>query len=149
MKYFETCQCCGQKKTAYTLPLNQSLVNAFIRFVDKHLERGKGIVKGEIGLTNAQYSNFQNLRHYGIIKQYEKGNEWYVTDKGLDFYYGEIGLKSPVAFMAGETLPDDHPCWATEKTEKRKTVYVGDVIQNYYKKRPEYRAEASNQQSLI
>lgn len=148
MKYHETCQCCGQKKTAYTLPLNASLVNAFVRFADKYLKTGKGIAKGEIGLTNAQYSNFQNLRHFGIIRQYEKGNEWYLTDTGKMFYYGEIGLKSPIAFMAGETLGDNHPCWQTEK-HQRKMIYIGDVIPGYYKKRPEYKAESSSQGVLL
>lgn len=148
MHYFETCQCCGQKKTAYTLPLNGSLVNAFIKFADKYLKDGKGIAKGDIGLTNAQYSNFQNLRHYGIIRQYEKGQDWHLTDTGLAFYYGEKGLNSPIAFMAGETLPDNHPCWATEKN-KRNIVRINDVIPGYYKKRPEYQAESTRQQRLI
>jgi len=148
MHYFETCHCCRQKKTAYTLAINAPLVNAFIKFAVQYLKDGKGIVKGEIGLTNAQYSNFQNLRHFGIIRQYEKGNEWYLTDIGLAFYYGEIGIKSPIAFMAGETLPDNHPCWATEK-KKRETVYIRDVMPGHYKKRPEYQRESTRQTSFL
>lgn len=148
MNYKEKCQCCGQQKTAYTLPLNSSLVNAFIKFADKYLKDGKGVSKGDIGLTNAQYSNFQNLRHFGIIRQYEKGNEWYLTDIGLAFYYGEIGLLSPVAFMGGETLPDNHPCWDTEK-KQRSTIHIGDVIQYHYKRRPEYQEDKSDQPKLL
>ena len=148
MHYFETCQCCGQKKTAYTLAINAPLTNAFVKFAEQYLKDRKGIAKGDIGLTNAQYSNFQNLRHFGIIRQYEKGNEWHLTDTGLAFYYGEIGLKSPIAFMAGETLPDNHPCWDTEK-KSREMIHIKDLMPWHYKKRPDYQKESTSQMSLI
>ena len=148
MKYKEVCECCGQQKTAYTLPLNQGLVGAFIKFAEKFLENHEPISKGKIGLTNAQYSNFQNLRHYGIIKQYEKGNEWYLTDLGEAFYYGEVGLMSPVAFMAGVTLDDNHPCWQSEKN-KRVMVGITEILSTHYKRRPEYVEEKSNQNQLF
>lgn len=134
--------------TAYTLNLNNSMANAFAKFAEKYLETGKGINKGDIGLTNPQYSNFQNLRHFGIIEQFEKGNEWYLTSFGESFYYGESQIITPVAFMGGKTLPNDHECWNTHKGDVE-AKFLNDRLPEHYKKRPEYQEEKSGQHKLI
>lgn len=148
MKYSKTCECCGHKITAYTMPLNQSLVAAFIHFAEKYLKERKGLKKGEIGLTNAQYSNFQNLRHFGIIIQYEKGNEWHLTKFGEDFYYGSTSVLSPAGHLNGETLSESHEAWQFHD-KSRRSVFIDDVLPNFYKQRPQYQKEKSNQLSMI
>jgi hypothetical protein len=140
MKYGSTCGECGHIKTAYTLPLNKSKVAAFIKFADRYLREGKPIAKGELGLTNSQYGNFQNLRHFGIIEQREKGSEWYLTPLGEAFFFGEASVNVPAAHMAGETLPPDHPAWATHE-DKPVAMMIGDIEATHYKRRPEYQAE--------
>ena len=145
MKYNERCSMCGHQKTAYTISLNEPMALAFVRFAESFMSGGRrGIKKGEIGLSNAQYSNFQNLRHFGIIRQYEKGNEWYLTDFGERFYYGEVGIEDPVAHMDGETLSPSHEAWKSHTGDKRK-ITINSLIPTHYKSRPEYRAEKSNQ----
>lgn len=140
MKYGSTCGECGHVKTAYTLPLNKSMVAAFIRFADRYLREGKPIAKEELGLTNSQYGNFQNLRHFGVIEQREKGSGWHLTALGEAFYFGEHPLLVPVAHMGGETLPYDHEAWATHD-DKPVAMMIGDIEATHYKKRPEYQAE--------
>lgn len=142
MKYHEICKCCNHQATAYTLKLNESLASAFIKFAEKFLEDREGINKGDIGLTNPQYSNFQNLRYFGIIEQKEKGRKWYLTDLGEKFYYGETFVKSPIAFMNGVVLPSDHKCWETTD-EKIELVSLRERLPEHYKKRPEYQEEKS------
>jgi hypothetical protein len=144
MKHQERCACCGHVKTAYTLPLNDSLVKAFIHFAELSLEKNVGLEKGEIGLTNAQYSNFQNLRHFNLIRQYEKGRKWYLTDFGKDFYYGNVRIKTPVAHMDGKTLDDFHPAWKTHAGGRVEKL-ITDYYQINYKKREEYQKEKSPQ----
>lgn len=148
MKYKEECECCGHVATAYTLPLNKSLTNAFIKFVEKYQKTGRGLSKGEIGLTNSQYSNFQNLRHFGIIQQAGKGNKWFPTRKGMQFFYGEIGLYTPAGHIGGNTLPDNHRAWDTHDRD-RELKYIHEVEETHYKRRPEYQQEKSNQYQLI
>ena len=94
MNYKDTCEHCQHEKVAYTLGLNEPLVNAFVRFIDRYLQLKRPLNKPEIGLTNSQYTNFHNLRYHGIIKQTFDGG-WIPTDKGFQFYYGEVGLKLP------------------------------------------------------
>lgn len=148
MKYHITCPYCQHTKTAYTLPLNQGMLEAFIKFADLFIIDERPKKKGEIGLSNPQYSNFQNLRYFGIINQSEKGKEWFLTEKGKEFYYGDIGLPSPVAFMEGESLTSDHEAWETHEGE-RKTIFIKDVLTYYYKQKPEYQEEKSDQYSFI
>lgn len=148
MKFATQCESCGHRQVAYTLPFNAGLLWAFTQFADKFIRGAKkGISKGDIGLTNSQYGNFQNLRHFGLIIQYEKGTEWYLTSLGEAFYFGEAGVLTPAGHMAGNTLSDTHEAWATHKVERR-TVFIGDVLPTHYKRRADYQAEASRQQTL-
>lgn len=140
MKYSIKCNHCDSQQTAYTLPLNASLVEAFVVFATKYMADRKGIKKGDIGLTNAQYSNFQNLRHFGLIMQMDKGQEWYLTKRGAQFYNGEIKIASPAAHLGGKTLPPNHDAWATHSAP-RQLVSIRDVLPDYYKQREEYQNE--------
>lgn len=153
MKYSEKCQYCGHQRTAYSFPLNKSLLKAFLLFADLAVRnRKRGLKKGDLGLTNSQYSNFQNLRHFGLIEQKEKGREWYLTDLGEQFYYGEASVLSPTGFFSestsGLTIPKDHAAWQTHN-EPRIYIKISDVINYEYKQRPEYQQEKATQGGLF
>lgn len=131
------------KHSAYSIPLNKSNLDAFKIFAQQYIDGDmKGIKKGKVGLKNAQYSNFQNLRHFGIIEQSEKAKEWHLTEKGLQFYRNEIPISSPAGFLAGETLEPDHPAWKTFRGI-RELVYINGNISERTKVRPEYQGEKS------
>jgi hypothetical protein len=151
MKYSKKCECCGHVVTAYTLPLNEGMVRAFILFARKYIQavtdksrKDHMLKKGEIGLTNTQYSNFQNLRHYGLIWQRERGGAWMLTKLGSEFYFGTATILTPAAHMGGNTLPPDHPAWNTHP-QPRRTISIRDVLPEEYKQRPEFQAEKSGQ----
>jgi len=149
MKYHEICDCCGHKITAYTLPLNDEMAKAFIIFAEAYIEGDeKPLKKGEIGLNNTQYSNFQNLRHFGIITQSERGQAWYLTDQGKKFYYGKAFILTPAAHMNSMTLPSGHEAWKTHKGTRR-SAKITDYFQPKYKQREEYQEEKSQQSSLF
>lgn len=128
---------------AYTLTLNVSMVRAFKQFADLYLNGSRmPLKKGEIGLTNSQYANFQNLRYFGLIKQHLDSQRWSLTDFGEKFYFGEAQLHLPIAYMASETLPDHHPAWSTF-TGSREWKRIDEIDCVPFKTRAEYQEEAS------
>jgi hypothetical protein len=136
------------KHTAYSIRLNEIMLNAFKQFAHLYIANNrKGIKKGKIGLRNAQYSNFQNLRHFGIIRQEEKGSEWHLTPKGEGFFQGQFAILSPAGFLNGETLNEDHPAWDTY-TGKQELIYIDSSVETRMKQRPEYQEEKF-QMSLV
>lgn len=140
MNYHSDCPHCKRRETAYTLHLSRRLVTAFLTFADARIRLGRPVAKGELGLTPQQYGNFQNLRHFALIQQQERAGPWEFTPLGLRFLRGEIDLPTPVAHMAGETLPQDHLAWSTHKgARSRKTIR--DVMPEDWKTREEYMAE--------
>ena len=146
MKYSKTCNYCGHKITAYTIFLNSCMVAAFCKFTEKYLTRyGASLKKGEIGLSNAQYTNFQNLRHFGIIQQFEKGGRWYLTSLGKNFYFGKSGVTNPAGHLDGETLEYTHEAWKTHD-KPRKLTYIDSFLPHQYKQRTEYQEEKNSKQ---
>ena len=140
MNYQDVCPHCGHKTTAYTLPLNEGLVRAFLAFKEARIQLGRPVKKGELGLTNSQYGNFQNLRHFGLVSQVEKGRDWEMTQLGWDFVAGRRKILNPAGHLGGETLPDDHLAWSTHP-KARELVSIYDVLPEDYKQRAEYQAE--------
>ncbi len=140
MNYRRACDHCGHVLTAYTLPLNEGLVRAFIALVMARIRLGRPVKKGELGLTNAQYSNAQNLRHFGLIFQPEKGRSWEVTPLGWNFYRGKSSIFTPAAHLGGMTLLPSHPAWATHK-EQRRDVLIREVLPEEWKDRAEFAVE--------
>lgn len=140
MNYHSKCPGCGHLITAYTLPFNRGLARAFLKFADAALKSMGPVDKGQLGLTNSEYGNFQNLRHFGIIQQEAKGKGWYFTERGVRFLNGEITLLSPVAHFGGETLPDDHLAWSTHPG-KRAAVSLATLLPAEWKQRQEFQAE--------
>ena len=127
--------------SAYSLGLTQYMIDAFKKFADQYISGGRrGIKKGNIGLKNSQYTNFQRLRMFGLIQQYLKGSEWYLTDLGEKFYRGEVSIVSPCGHLWNQQLPDSHPAWQTFKGT-RKSYYISDKFPSQFKQRQEYKAE--------
>lgn len=141
MNYRTTCPHCGRVVTAYTLHMNEPLCGAFIAFCRQRILLGRPVKKGEIGLTNAQYSNFQNLRHFGLIAQRDKGGPWDVTPVGWAWLRGDTGILSPAAHMSGMTLHDNHPAWATHHTSSRRAVFIRDEFPTLWDQRPVFREQ--------
>lgn len=140
MNYSATCPHCSHKTTAYTLPLNEGLVRAFLKFADARIRLGRPVKKGELALTNSQYANFQNLRHFNLIMQADKGREWEFTKLGHEFRLGRAKVLNPAGHLGGETLPADHLAWSTHDGA-RTEISILDVLPDEYKQRPEYAAE--------
>ena len=142
MKYQTECPVCKHRVTAYTLPLNESLLRAFISFAEEYLFLGRGLKKKDLHFTNSQYTNFHNLRYFGLIEMDDETQEWHLTSLGQDFYFGESEILSPVAFMNGETLPEEHPAWRTH-SGLRRPVRIDSFFPFLYKQRDDYRQEKS------
>ena len=150
MNYQEKCQCCGHVKTAYTISLNAPMAKAFCKFAEMYLEYKLPLKKGQIGLRNEQYTNFQNLRHFGIIKQIDN-QRWILTNFGENFYYGESCITEPVAHMGGETLSEIHDAWGTHRGTRTRR-YIHEILDHSewtYKKRPQFQEEKSLRQPLF
>lgn len=140
MKYFEDCPHCHRRVTAYTLPLNEGLIRAFLIFAVARIKAGRPVKKGELGLENSQYSNFQNLRHFALVAQLEKGRHWEMTPLGWNFLRGRTSILNPAAHLGGATLSPFHPAWGTHK-EARQLVHIHDVMPEEWKDRAEFKQE--------
>lgn len=140
MNYHEDCPHCGRRITAYTLPLNRGLALAFLKFADARMKLGRPVEKGELGLTNSQYGNFQNLRHFDLIAQEEKGRAWDFTRRGLLFFQGEAKVLNPAGHFGGKTLDPDALAWATHDGA-RVEVSIRDVLPEEWKQREEFKLE--------
>lgn len=140
MKYAETCPHCGRRVTAYTLRMNVPLARAFLAFATARIRLGRPVKKGELSLTNAQYSNFQNMRHFGIISQQDRGRYWEITPLGWSFLRGKSSVFSPAGHLGGMTLLAGHPAWATHE-EGRRDLFIRDVMPEEWKDRAEFQTE--------
>lgn len=148
MKYTEECGHCGHVVTAFTHNLNKPLINLFIRFVEEYLRNPRPInVNQEIQATHTQLCNWQKLRYFDLIKEVDGQGLWVPTSIGIDFYYGEITMLTPVATINAEVIPDDHEAWETH-TRDRQWKTIREIEETHYKKRPEYQAEKSPQQTF-
>lgn len=126
------------------------MVLAFISFAKQYEIDKVSRKKGELGLKNEQYSNFQNLRHFGIIQQIDS-QKWIVTTLGRLFLSGEASIPVPVAHLGGKTLSADHEAWETHgsKPEER---YIWEILGSSeweYKQHTDYAKEKSQQLKLV
>lgn len=147
MKFSKTCECCGQKVTAYTHNLNQPLVEAFASMVAKYLEGREPVDLAGLNLDHKQLCNFQKLRHFGLVDFFEK-SRWFPTESGLKFYFGETSVLNPSASMGNKTLEDTHEAWDTH-AKHRVRVTIANLLPYHYKQRPQYQAERSDQASIF
>lgn len=142
MNYTSDCPHCGHRITAYTVHMNRPLALAFLAFCDARMRLGRPVEKGEIGLSNSQYSNFMILRHFNLIFQLEKGRAWEFNPLGILFLEGKASVLSPAAHFGGETLGIDHHAWSTHP-HKRQMVSLQQVLPEEWKRREEFAAEKS------
>ena len=140
MKYSKKCESCDHTETAYTFTLNVGKVVALRKLVDYYETNHRGVNLEKLGLTNSQYTNFCHLVYFGLAGNTPKG--WLPTDLGIAFIHGEAKITQPVATMGKAVLPNNHEAWRTHPGD-RKEVFVFDIDQPSYKKRPEYAVERS------
>ena len=123
--------------------MNRHALDAFIKFADKFIKDKTPRRKLEMELSNPQYTNWHNLRHFHIIFQ-EKGTaKWILTKKGEQFFRGEIKLMVPAAHMGGATLDSTHPAWETH-TAERKELFIWELLkvaETAWKQREEFQKE--------
>ena len=147
MKTQEICHCCGNTVTAYTLPFNKFLLDAFVNFAEQFLIDKKPRKKAEMNLTNPQYTNWHNLRHFNIILQDEETHGWILTRFGEQFYRGKVPVMIPAAHMGGRTLCSTHPAWLTHD-KPRQRIFIWELLETAewkWKQREEYQEEKSQQ----
>ncbi len=140
MNYHCDCEKCGRRTTAYTLHLNRALCVAFLKFSDARVRLRRPVSKGELDLTNGEYGNFQNLRHFGIVAQADKAGPWDFTPLGLEFLAGRVTLPTPVAHMGGVTMDQDDLAWQTHKGSRTRKG-IRDILPDEWKARSEYQLE--------
>lgn len=148
MKYVTTCETCDHRVSAFTHHLNKPLVNVFIRFVEEYLRRQEPVNPNrEIKATHNQLANWQKLRYFDLIKEADGDGKWVPTSIGIDFYYNDVAVLTPVATINAEVIPDDHEAWETH-TRDRQWKTIREIEETHYKTRPEYQAEKSPQQTF-
>ena len=146
MKYSKTCDHCDHQNTAYTNNLNAQMVGALKQLVEFYeTKKKKCNLQENLRLTHNQFANFQKLQYFGLARRDKEG--WLPTNDGIEFIYGSVCITVPVAVMNGEILPDDHEAWDTHAGERHQ-VFVFDIDETAYKKRPEY-AKERNQSTLF
>lgn len=128
------------------------MAKSFCLFAEKFIE-----TKTPINIANAQKfpvltfnqrGNFQKLQYWEIVYRNELG--YFLTEKGEQFYYGEISIPKKVATMENEVLSYNHQAWDGEK--RVENVYIWQILQTSeagWKQRPEYQREASLQTAML
>lgn len=145
MNHKTTCNHCGAVQASYTLPFNRHMLNAFIQFSSQFLKDGKALKKGQMNLTNPQYSNWQNLRHFNIIFQLDS-KQWILTKTGEQFFRGDISIITPVAHRSGMTLEDSDPAWETHNGPRLRK-YIWELLgtaEMEWKQREEFQREKNS-----
>jgi len=135
MRYTTTCECCGHQVTAFTHKLNKGLVKALRSLVDFYEKHKTTAELGELDLTTQQYSNFQKLQYFKLV--FHDKNAWGPTPLGKDFIEGVVPVTTTAANMGRKTLEYNHEAWDTH-TAELETLFVHQIDEGSYKKRPEY-----------
>ena len=145
--YQETCECCGNMVTAYIHHLNSPLVSALRQLVDFYEKTSiPANLQNNLSLTKNQYNNFQKLQYFGLVHRTKDG--WYPTPLGNEFITGRIDIPVRVATLGKTILPEHHEVWSEAKVKPAK-MFVWEIDEGSYKKRPEYQAEKSMQETLF
>lgn len=140
MKYSQTCDCCGQKITAYTHNLNKWMVSAFWQLVEFYIKHRKPAnLQKNLMLSKNQFCNFQKLQYFALV---EREKAWrFPTQYWIVFFEGKAPVYQKVATLGRQVLSFDHPAWQTEK-RLPKTVMVREIDDQYaYKQKSDYQQE--------
>ena len=139
----------------YTHNLNTLMVEAFIEFYEKWKKTRTFVIvmneKELPGLTLPQRTNFQKLKHFGLIKSVKGHNGYVPTCYGIEFYSGRKSCKNIVATFQNIPVPYDHECWETHSTfpeEKFIHEYLSMCAYSW-KQRKEYQEERNTNLQLF
>jgi len=130
------CDCCGAKIVEYKHSFNQSLAGSLYKL---YTQNGKANVS-KIGLTAVQWTNFQKLKYWGLVRKAERddltkiGGVWELTQTGLDFVEKGTSIKKSVWSYRGKTV-----------RQEGDTVFFFDLHEAYMRKRPDYAGDAKPQ----
>lgn len=133
MKSKKLCSACDAPMVEYRHTLSKGLISALA----KACEQDGPFHLNSLGLTYNQQCNFQKLRYWGLVaKCYDPDGErnngwWVVSDFGRNFFNGRITCARQVWTYRGDFL-----CFDGEH------VYVSQVLENRFKRRKKYAAEA-------
>ncbi len=148
MKYRELCDSCGHVATAYMVSLNTDWLNAFIAMMEFYLTKKRMVnINQELGLSHDQISNFNKLQHFGLVKKSGKDGFWLPTEFGIRFFRAEVPVLSCVAEIEGKVLPSNHEYWK-KRRKQPVPLFIYEIKDSNYKRRPEYQAEKSGQTTL-
>ncbi len=131
MKVVKRCEHCNAKMVEYRHVLNKSLVNILVYILDNNYELVMKDVRGR--LTHNQLANLQKLRYFDLIvnPKDEEGKRidgvWILTETGLDFVFGNIGVKKAVFTYRGEPQRFDG-----------ETVFFKDIDEETWRKKQDY-----------
>lgn len=136
----ESCICseCGHKIVTYRFNFNKGLAACIIKLsCFKEAFTQEGVSVGSIGLSPAQYTNFQKLRYWLLIEKvhngdHNKGGWWRLTDLGIAFILGEVSIPDKVLMRKNILVKYEG-----------KMVTIRDIVADY-----EYRGDYAVQKSL-
>jgi len=100
------CDHCGAKIVEYKHGFSAALAHGLFQlFLAKEPINIK-----HLGLTRNQWDNFQKLRYWGLVEKTTNeegkrvGGFWSITQKGIDFVKGNIGIPKSVWTFRGDTV---------------------------------------------
>jgi hypothetical protein len=127
----KTCFNCGASMMDHRHSLSKSLLRGLFKFWGASL--GTPMNLKEAGLTRNQWDNFQKLRYFGLVRQFEgkKNGVWQVTGSGERFLFGERTSRKTAVTYRGEWISWEGP-W----------ISFSEVT-GYYHTREEYAANAT------
>ena len=132
-KEIKYCPHCDAKMVEYRHALSKPLLTAFTRIAEHTLPRRKYAFKNLKYLTLNARTNLYKLRYWDLIRKEpgdEKGGDWVITDRGVDFLMGHMALPTHVWSYRGEFL-----------RYEEETKYITEILL-LWKYRPDYIAEA-------
>lgn len=127
------CDHCGAKIVEYKHSFNQSLANSLYKL---YVQNGATNIS-KIGLTAIQWTNFQKLKYWGLVRKAERedhtniGGVWELTPKGKDFIEKGLAIQKQVWSYRGKMVRYEGD-----------TVFFLDLHDEYIRKRPDYAGDA-------
>lgn len=127
-------------KVANEIPMRRAMLRAFTIFAEEYIKQGrKPLSRSEGGIIyKGDYSNFANLRYFGLIMHPAKNSKWSLTQKGGLFLQGKEPILNPIIQMDGELLPQNHPAWATQNPKARE-MYITEFFPGGWKEYEEWK----------
>lgn len=152
MKYFHTCDHCGNVETAHVFPMSKWLANAFCRLYTEYIIRKRKRMSGDIridrwclDLDSSQYTHFRLLRLWWLARNSEKW--WKPTKLWEDWFFDKCAIDDRICIISNRRLEKHHEAWKTTKKQP-KPVALSSILERaeyfWYKQLIEYRREMPN-----